>query len=287
MLDGQSQLNFADLDAMVTEKVEETVRLEFKRQLPDTGKNDDLARSLAAMANTEGGSIIYGVEEDDDGRAKALHPFEVGKSADRVTLVAGSAIDEPLLLSNVYAIADERKPELGYLVVTVPKSDRAPHLIDGKAWGRTAKTGVGLSRRHLGELFARSPSFAQEFGLVVGKPGRILVRTESEAFQQSTPFEPGKIETQHNHFLVFENDGDTEVFDAVWEWVTEGEGMDDTDESRVPIVSEDPFPLDVLPAGAQARVNVIMAIDTGSVAVRTRWRDVAGNLREAVWPTVW
>lgn len=285
MTDERSKLEFTDLEAMVKERLEETIRLEFKRELPAPGDNEKLAKVLAAMANTDGGSVIYGVEEDEDGRAKALQPFAVGKAAERVTLVAGRAIDEPLLLPDVYSIVDAQNAELGYLVVSVPRSDRAPHFVDGKAWGRTAKTRVTLSRRQVGELFARTPSFAEEFGLVVGRPGRIRVVASSEAYQQSVPFEAGKIETQRDYFLVFENDGDTAVFDASWEWVPQDveEGAD----ASLPFLPNNPFPRDTLPAGANVKVPVIFQMNTGALEVRTRWRDVAGNPREQTWPTVW
>lgn len=282
MAENSSQLTFADLKAMVEERLEETIRLEFKRELPDTGKNDDLARMIASMANSDGGIIVYGIEEDGDGRASVLLPFDVSKATERVILVARSVLDEPLSLSSVYSIEDETNPERGYLVVDIPKSERAPHLIDGRAWGRTAKTTVGLSRRQMGELFARSPGFAQEFGLVVGKPGRIYVKAVSEAYQESGPFNPNEIRTRHDHFLFFENDGDTDALDVSWEFVA-----DPGKEENMPEVREDSFPLEVMPAGAQVRVRVFIPFDRQSTSVRTRWRDLAGNLHERIWPTTW
>lgn len=283
MTESSSQLTFAHLKAMVEERLEETIRLDFKRELPDTGKNDDLARAIASMANSDGGVIVYGIEEDRDGRASALRPFDVGKSAERVVLVAGSVLDEPLSLSNVYSIPDESDPESGYLVIDIPKSERSPHIIDGRAWGRTAKTTVGLSRRQMGELFARSPGFAQEFGLVIGKPGRILVKAVSEAYQDSVPFSKvGELQTLHSHSLLFENDGDTDVLDVSWEFVADPER-----EGELPEVREDSFPLKVMPAGAQVSVRLSLSYDRRSTSVRTRWRDLAGNLHERIWPTAW
>jgi len=54
--------NLEDLERIVQERIEESARLEFKRQLPEPGQNDDLAKDMAAIANTEGGVIIYGIE---------------------------------------------------------------------------------------------------------------------------------------------------------------------------------------------------------------------------------
>ena len=274
------KLNFEELERMVAERLEETVRLEFKSQLPESGKNDDLAGSLAAMANSEGGLIIYGIEEDREGRAAVLRPFAVGKSGERLGLVARTAIDEPVALAADYTVDDPGDGGTGYLVAQVPKSDRAPHLVGGKAWGRAGNITTPLTRRQIGELFARTPSFAEEFGLVVGKPGRVLVKA-------NVPFEAGKIETRHDDYLLFENDGDTDVFDADWEWVADGDGTENNEKARVPHVVENPFPLGTLPAGAQTRVMVLSGLGQPMVAVKSRWRDLGGNAREQVWPTVW
>ena len=283
MPEKSSRLTFADLVAMRDERFEETIRLEFKREMPDAGKNDRMARLIASMANSDGGTIIYGIEEDDDGRAIALYPFNVGKSAERVVLVAQNVLDEPLILTSVYSIPYEADPTKGFLVVDVPKSDRGPHVTDGKAWGRTAKNTAALSRRQIGELFARSPGFANEFGLTVSRPGMILVRAMSEAYQESSFMEPGQFRTKHNYSLFFENDGEADVFDASYELV-----VSDQDAIPIEVHGTDPFPLEVFPAGAEARIGVhIFVGKIANTSVRTKWRDLAGNLHEQVWPTLW
>ena len=47
--------NLEDLKRIVQERLEESARLEFKRQLPEPGKNEDLAKDLAAMAKSGAG----------------------------------------------------------------------------------------------------------------------------------------------------------------------------------------------------------------------------------------
>jgi len=267
-----------DLKRLVEERLEETTRLEFKRQLPEPGKNDDLAKDLAAMANTEGGVIIYGIEQDDMGRARELRPFAIQGVGERVTLVAQSCLDEPLTLASVHSIATEGRESLGFLVVEVPLSDRAPHFHQGSAWGRTAKGNAPLTRRRIGELFARSPGFAEEFGLVVGRPGRVLVKRITERYQETDP--RGQLQTRQRHYLVFENDGNADVLNVEWEWVTTGlEG------GAVPSVLEDPFPLDHMQPGVQVPVLAICSLATAAnLRVRTRWRDADGREHQQTWP---
>ena len=47
----------------------ETATFDAKVSLPTKGKSKDLAIDVAAMAN-DGGTLLYGVGEDEDGRPK-------------------------------------------------------------------------------------------------------------------------------------------------------------------------------------------------------------------------
>lgn len=273
--------NLEDLKRIVEERIEESARLEFKRQLPEPGKNDDLAKDMTAMANTEGGVIIYGIEQDNTGRAKELRPFSVSGASERVTLVAQNSLDESLTLAAVHSIVSEEEKGLGFLVVEVPRSDRAPHFYQGAAWGRTSKGNAPLTRRRVGELFARSPGFPGEFGLVVGRPGRVFAKALTEPYQETD--RDGRLQTRDHHYLVFENDGEADVLDAMWEWVTAN-----GPESLLPSALEDPFPLELLQPGVQVRVQVHRAMgEPSNPKVRTRWRDKNGEEHEQTWPVTW
>jgi len=267
-----------DLKLMVEQRLEETTRLEFKRQLPEPGKNEDMARDFAAMANTDGGVVIYGIEQDKLGRASELRPFAVTGAAERVTLVAQNILDEPLTLGSVHSVASEDGGTLGFLVVEVPRSDRAPHFHQGAAWGRTAKGNAPLTRRRVGELFAHSPGFAAEFGLIVGRPGRVLAKQVAERYQETVFGEP---RTTQRYYLVFENDGSPDVFDVTWEWDTAAA----TEGSLPSILIDGPFPLDVMQPGVQLRVLLSYAVGAATnLRVRTRWRDIDGKEHEQTWP---
>jgi len=273
--------NLEDLERIVRERIEESARLEFKRQLPEPGQNDVLAKDMAAIANTEGGVIIYGIEQDKTGRAKTLFPFPVAGVAERVTLVAQNSLDEPLALGSVRSIISEDQEGLGFLVVEVPRSERAPHFFQGAAWGRTSKGNTPLTRRRVGELFARSPGFAEEFGLTVGRPGRVFAKALTEPYQETD--RDGRLSTRAHHYLVLENDGEADVLDAMWEWVTAN-----GPEILLPSALEDPFPLELLQPSVQVRIQVTRAMgEPSNLKVRTRWRDKNGKPHEQTWPVTW
>jgi len=257
-----------DVTRLVTEAVQESAQVEFKRQLPDSGKNDDLAKDLAAMANSGGGVIIYGIAESG-GVASSLAPFDTSGTTERITLVA-STIDEPPVLQSVHRIQDG---DVGFLVVTIAPTQRGPHLIRGQAFGRTAGGNTSLTRRQIGELFARSDGFAAEFGLAIGRPGRVHASILREE-HQSRPFGDLKIDVVY--YLVVTNDGDTPVHSVSWRW--------DPDEESV-VSYDDPQPIETLHARSSVKAPVLVVVGASATGVRTKWVDTAGHTHEAFWTT--
>ncbi len=111
--------------------------LELKQELPPNSDpaNKELARDLASLA-IDGGLLILGVDEVQN---YALTPVPLDGLAERVEQVAGSRIDEPLPLTFI-EIESAANPAGGYLLVRVPASPRAPHMVDNRYWGRGDKT---------------------------------------------------------------------------------------------------------------------------------------------------
>ncbi len=255
-----------DLNQLVTEELEESVRLEFKRQLPPSGQNEDVAKDISALANTDGGIILYGIAEENR-RASKLFPFDLKGTVDRVNLIAES-LDDPVHLKQSFSIASQESQDLGFLIVEVERSERAPHVFNGTVWGRTPRGNVTLTRRQIGERFARQPGFAEEFGLALRPPGRLaFVTVRDDGF-----------------FFLFSNDGDSDIFDATWKW--EGE---DLDNKSLPKPLNDPFPVKSLPPGGELRMHVIASLsdNVDGLLVRTSWSDSNGNQSSIVWPVTW
>ncbi len=117
-------MNRLELDALVEQG--EGVRLEFKRTLSSAYR---IARTLAAFANTSGGTLLIGVA--DDGRL-------VGVSSElremsRIEEAADQLIDPPLSVSYETLSPDGRK----LLILTIAESDEKPHYVIDEAGKRT------------------------------------------------------------------------------------------------------------------------------------------------------
>lgn len=118
------------IDVAVERKVEETADLDWKTSLYDPRKpnwQDEVAKDIAAMANSGGGWIVFGITEDGEANgASKITPVEWNATAQqRVLRAAYARIGPPVLgLEFIPLDVDE-----GYVVLLrVPDSGDAPHF---------------------------------------------------------------------------------------------------------------------------------------------------------------
>jgi hypothetical protein len=151
-------------DAVGRGDLEETSSFDGKLDLPTPKRNVDLAIDVAAMT-TEGGALLYGVGEDDDGRLTQLEPVSLDGVADRVgQIVATSIAEVPYIEVSEHPCADN--PSKGYVSVLVPQSARAPHQVtvgdDRRYYGRGAKGNRRLGEAEVARLYARRLEWEQD-----------------------------------------------------------------------------------------------------------------------------
>lgn len=116
----------------VREMIEEGegFEIEFKRRVTAPGK---IARTLIAFANTRGGHILFGV--DDDG---SIVGVESEKSEADLILEAGSKHCDPEIKPEIEIVPFNRKD---VIVATVPESDQKPHAFHGNGDGQDGANG--------------------------------------------------------------------------------------------------------------------------------------------------
>ena len=115
-----------DLDNLVKNEVEENTNLEYKD--PDSlNKNNEIAKDISAMANSNGGIIIYGLcEENRDHKPTKIKWLNDPQKKEKIEQVLQSSVTPKLNLNMTIIENPENKKEF-VLVVEVPKSDSAPH----------------------------------------------------------------------------------------------------------------------------------------------------------------
>lgn len=123
--------------------LDESHWVDLKQELP-AGKrthNTELAQDLASLA-VDGGLLVVGIE-DHNSRAGKVRGVELAKLADRVDQVARDKV-RPSLVVRSHEVPDPDRPGWGCLLVHVPPSAEAPHMVDYVYYGRGDRANVRL-----------------------------------------------------------------------------------------------------------------------------------------------
>jgi hypothetical protein len=136
----------------------ETSSFEAKRELPTSTKhNVRLATDVAAMA-TDGGVLLVGIAEDENGEPTVPRPAPLAGAKERVDNIVRSSVAEvPYIEVRPYPTTDD--PSIGYIVIVVPRSPRAPHQVtvggDLRFYGRGATGNRPLAEGEVARLYQR------------------------------------------------------------------------------------------------------------------------------------
>lgn len=127
-----SQLNEDDIKTLVENKERESSILEFKQELSGTDhEKKEISKDVSAMANAEGGFVIFGIREVD-GQAEEIvgTPKTIGRQPVEVWI-------ENVLITNVRpkitiipkVINLTSSNDRALVVLNIPVSPRRPHMV--------------------------------------------------------------------------------------------------------------------------------------------------------------
>ncbi|GEM_PF-603830 len=125
-----SDISLDDIRLLVENQVPEGPYLEYKES-PYSGRPQDrreVLRDIAALANSEGGYLIIGIQEDYAGRAAELTPVpEPHRIAQAMHQTCLDGVRDRIegLEIRVYETGFNQ----GIIVVHVPSSDQRPHMV--------------------------------------------------------------------------------------------------------------------------------------------------------------
>lgn len=118
------------IEAAVERRIEETVDLDWKTALYDSRKpnwQDEVAKDVAAMANSGGGWIVFGVGEDGEANgASSVTPVEWSAAAQQRILRAAYARVGPPVLGLEFFPLDVEEGQV--VLLRIPDSAEAPHF---------------------------------------------------------------------------------------------------------------------------------------------------------------
>ncbi|MFI6705379.1 helix-turn-helix domain-containing protein [Nonomuraea sp. NPDC050478] len=133
--------------------IKESHHLDLKKVPATKGDNRESAKDMVSFA-IDSGTLIMGVAEDKQNRTFTLAPQPLNGLAEQVEEIARN-VPEPPLTILTEEIPSDADPTRGYLVVHIPASPAAPHMVDGKYYGRGDKTKYVLSDAEVSRLHER------------------------------------------------------------------------------------------------------------------------------------
>ena len=159
---GIDDLAKEDIERLVRDRVIEDSQVELKREIEfdsagrvKDGSRNDIARELVGFANSDGGTLIIGIEEsqDEPKRAAAISPAsDCHDLAERLRRAVYEIIEPKLPILHVRAI--ETNGSAGVVVIVVPHSRRAPHRVESlrDCFRRVGNETRKMSMREIQEL---------------------------------------------------------------------------------------------------------------------------------------
>jgi hypothetical protein len=136
-----SQKKYAeeDLQMLIKNQIEESINLDYKsaRAIDNSPKkNKEIAKHISAFANSDGGIIIYGIEENDH-RPQSLS-FVDGNQFTKEWLenIIDSHIHQKIHDLIIYPIRVKGDVEKTVYLVKIPPSDNVPHQCSDKVYYR-------------------------------------------------------------------------------------------------------------------------------------------------------
>ncbi|MFE1602332.1 AlbA family DNA-binding domain-containing protein [Methylobacterium sp. ID0610] len=187
-----------DLNDLVARKAQEDTVLDFKKTLstrdgtPDAWESGqdkigsvakrDLTKELIAFANTRGGTLILGVEEDGEKRAARLNPIrDCRVLVDRLAASIVASVDPPL--TSLEAVGIELDGTTGVIVFRVPPSHRAPHRDkdDRECYHRSGDSSLSMSMRQIQDLAVGKAREAESVSQTLDKRSITFVVRQPQA----------------------------------------------------------------------------------------------------------
>lgn len=147
-----------EINNLITNQAEETIHLEFKRG--DALKKEEkskreIAKDVSAFANSDGGIIIYGIEEVNN-KAHSLK-FVNGKEIPKEWLeqIIDSSIQRRIEGLTIDVIRYNGEVEKSIYVVKIPRSSNAPHQANKRYYKRHNFLSSEMDEYEIRDLYNR------------------------------------------------------------------------------------------------------------------------------------
>jgi len=129
------EFDYSYLKNLLDHNEEESLKLEFKNSEALKNKKE-VAKDASAMANSAGGLIIYGLNEEDH-KGSSLSPVDGDKyNKEWLENILISNIHRPIKELKIHPIRIDNKISETVYVVEIPESDDSPHMASNNRYYR-------------------------------------------------------------------------------------------------------------------------------------------------------
>lgn len=163
-----------DIETLVQERIQESKTLEYKRELPGDSNGDkkEFLADVSSFANTFGGIIIYGIEEEKDVSGKntgipkqivGLGQLNFDQVKQRFEQILRGGIDPKL---NRIQFLSLKVNQNDVLLISIPRSLFAPHIVcfqrSGKFFLRTNSGKEQMDVREIKQAFLQTNEWEKQ-----------------------------------------------------------------------------------------------------------------------------
>lgn len=132
----EGKYTIEDLLSLIENEKEESIHLDYK-SAGSLGKNDskkaEITKDVSSFANSDGGTIIYGIAEEN--HKPTVFSFVDGTQYTKEWLENVINQIQPRIEGIlIHAIRNEGKIEESIYIVTIPRSDKGPHMARDKRY---------------------------------------------------------------------------------------------------------------------------------------------------------
>lgn len=134
-----------DINQFIDARIEEGLTLEYKRQV---SSNTDIAKDISAFANTDGGTIVYGVLDRDKIPTSIVWVTTTGVE-EKIQNVVATAIHPIVEDIKILRLPNPQNNSEAIYVIKVPKSLEAPHMANNRYYKRHGSISIAMDHEEV------------------------------------------------------------------------------------------------------------------------------------------
>ena len=146
---------FEEIMDLFNSKIAESENLDYKQELGSSARaNTEIAKDVSSFANTEGGVILYGIEEKD-GIPTRIVWIRARKVKERIEDIVGHHIQPNLESFHIERIANPKDDEEAVFSVCILRSSHTIHMVNNTYYKRHKFKSAPMGHREIMEAISR------------------------------------------------------------------------------------------------------------------------------------